>query len=698
MNGKIKGIVGLLAMVMVATGCTPTAARSSSSGSVALSKDDALVYAADTDNGTLNVIDPKAKSVIASVKVGDAPFRVTVASDDTIYVANRGSLDISVIRRGDWKEASRIALGAEPVGMQISQDDKTLFVVSSTTTDKAEVGSLTAIDTGSFQAKASTVVGNEPRGLALVGDRAIVSLFKQGELVEVDTKSMQVASNGMEQRPIYNMANASKLNGTTSGIVAPSSFRFRSLTDVVATPDGTRLFVPAVLAREDAIGRLPSAGGYYGSGGPCSIGAVASAGVLTLGVNGNASPTQTALEPKVDDLTKCLSSGSTDSNADWPTTTIAPRASVSLGSGATADPIQGPTVAAIDPTGSWLFVVNRESSNVAVMPTDRRDGADLDYSTTGNSVRDTVALHGAQIGSSGADGIAIGKDGTTAYVYNQFDHTLAVLTTGNKGTDKGPDSHITVTSTIAVTSDPASLNSNLSAGRMMFFDAVDSRLSAAGTNVSCATCHLEGTDDQHVWGFPDGERQTPSLAGRHLLATAPYHWSGEFTNIKAFMNHTITERMGGNGLSTDSEISMITSYIESLPTPFNPYVKAMPADQVARGALAFSKAQCATCHVTTDLSATNGVQAFTNNENRDVGTLITVGNEVDNGYVLTADNGAPGLNVPSLLNVARTSPYLHTGQETNLEARVNDGNSLHGNTSVLSAQEKADLVAYLKTL
>ncbi len=682
MNGTNNKVLAILAVTAV--GCTNPAPRSSSSGSLALSSDDALLYAADTDNGLLAVIDTKSNTVLSTVKVGDAPFRVAVAADDTVYVANRGSLDVSVIRRGDWKEASRLALNAEPVGLQASQDGKTLFVVTATTQDKAEVGALTAIDTATQQVKGSVEVGNEPRGLALVGDRAVISLYKRGELVEVDTRSLTVQANGEEQRPIYHAANLSKLTGATAGTIgpAPSSFRFRGLSDVVATPDGSRLFVPAVLAREDQIGRLPSAGGYYGGGGPCNVGAVASAGILTLNVNGNAGAGKTALDPKVDDLTKCVSSGTNDSSPDFPTTTLSPRV---VGSASSSDPIQGPTVAAVDPTGSWLYVVNRETSNLAVMPTDRRTGDDLHFSVTGNSVRSVTPV------GAGADGIALTKDGLKAYVYSQFDHRVDIVTTSNDGQDKSTAAQLqTSSSPISVASDPPALTADLSAGRRLYFDAVDSRLSAPGTNVSCNTCHLEGTDDQHVWGFPDGERQTPTLAGRHLLATAPYHWSGEFPSLQEFMDHTIRERMGGSGLGSVTLAQYMANYIESLPAPSNPYKKVVPADQVVRGGQAFSKAGCDGCHAGAN---------FTDNSNRDVGTLVTGGTEADNGYVLTAVNGTqPGFNVPSLLGVARSGPYLHTGAEDTLEARVNDTDTAHGNLGVLSAQEKADLVAFLKTL
>jgi cytochrome c peroxidase len=58
-----------------------------------------------------------------------------------------------------------------------------------------------------------------------------------------------------------------------------------------------------------------------------------------------------------------------------------------------------------------------------------------------------------------------------------------------------------------------------------------------------------------------------------------------------------------------------------------------------------------------------------------------------------------GFNVPSLLGIGRTAPYLHDGTQGTLEDRIfNNPGDRHGVTSALSDQEKSDLVLYLKSL
>jgi len=645
-------------------GPNPNAVRSS--GSLALSQDDALLYAVDTDNGILAVIDTATNEKVAEVKVGRSPARVVVGPDDTIYVSNRGERSVSVIRRGEWTVAKTLDVGVEPSGMALTPDGKTLLVVSATSRSKVETGTLSAFDTASLALKYEVEVGNEPRGVAVVGrgDRAVVSLLK-GDPAAGSPGSQVVEVNltdgtlGQTDLGLYDAANASR--DTSSFGPAFSTFRARAMNDLIVTPDGNRVFAPVVWAREDAIGRRPTtAGGYYSAGGPCNIGAVATAGIVTV-------DTSSTPRPQVDDLTSCFTTGTNSENKDFPVSTLAPRTS------GTGDAIQGPTVGVVDPTGTWLFLVNRESQNVAIMPTYRRTGADLDFNRTGTSVRSLVRV------GAGADGIALTRDGTKAYVYSQFDHRVDILAAQGRG-DSAQVVNVGTIRNVA----PEVLPADIAAGRRLFFDALDTRMSSAQTNVACSTCHLEGREDGHVWQFPDGPRQTPALAGRRLLSTAPYHWSGEFDTLEAFNVHTITERMGGSGL-TAAEAAQLDAFIDQLPAADNPLETALPTDALQRGRAAFEKAGCNGCH---------SGELFTNNQYADVGTLKRSGANPDNGLVLLR-----GFNVPSLLGLGRSAPYLHDGAQGTLEERIfNNPGDRHGVTSVLNAQEKADLVLYLKSL
>ena len=117
-------LAAAVALVFAGTACTQqtSATYSNASGSVALSRDDSLVYAVDTDNEIVAVIDAATQKKIAEVKVGAAPEQIVVAPDDTLYVSNRGSRSVSVIEKGQWSEAARIAVGVEPTGLAVSPD------------------------------------------------------------------------------------------------------------------------------------------------------------------------------------------------------------------------------------------------------------------------------------------------------------------------------------------------------------------------------------------------------------------------------------------------------------------------------------------------------------------------------------------------------------------------------------------------
>jgi YVTN family beta-propeller protein len=658
---KRSMLVGALAAATSFMGCQPPAQPAArASGSLALSSDDSTVFAVDTDNGVLAVINPKTEDV-QQVKVGRAPVRVIVDANDTAFVTNRGDRSVSVVRKGERSESARVPVGVEPSGMALTPDGKTLLVVSATALDRPDHGLLTAIDTQTLEKKWEIPVGEEPRAVAVIaGDRALVTLYRQGELVEVDLAKGQVTS---QKTGIYETANASRLSpGTPGSLAGSSSFRPRAMADLVVTPEGDRVFAPVVWAREDAIARPPSTfGGYYSSGGPCNIGAVATAGIVTVDTGGTP-------QPQVDDLTSCFSVGTNSADKDFPASTLA-----SSAPGAKA--IQGPTVGVVDPTGQWLLVLSRESRNLAFMPAWKRSGTSIDFSSTGSTIRTVTDVRG-----HGADGLAVTRDFKRAYVYSQFDHTLEIF----EGAGSGEATTILPKGTIRVANE-ALTDAALIEGRKLFFDAKDPRLSAANTTVACSTCHLEGREDGHVWQFPDGPRQTPALAGRHLLATAPYHWSGEFASLDLFNVHTITERMGGSGLDTGTA-AKLDRFIDELPAAENPLRADMangPAE--ARGKAAFEKAQCGTCHAGA---------LFTDNTNADVGTLRTRGPNPDDGIVTRL-----GFNVPSLLGIGRSAPYLHDGSQLTLEERVfaNTGDK-HGATSALTLEEKTDLVAYLKSL
>ncbi|MBK7857303.1 MAG: c-type cytochrome [Archangiaceae bacterium] len=680
-----------LAVAALLCGCNQqVSSYTASSGSLALSNDDRLLYAVDTDSNQLFVIDAKSQEVVASVQVGQQPEKVVVGKDDTIYVANRMARSVSVIRRDDWKEATRLPTAVEPAGMAVSGN--VLLVVNATMVDDSSVGSLMAFDTRTNEQLWEVAVGPEPRAVAVSGDRAMVSLYKglgsQGaDVVTVDLKNQQVLN---AKTDTYARVNKSALEGTGISsptplppeggkFFGPSKFSPRGIESLTVSPDGRQVFAATLLSSDQVLPStaittepFPGSSGDGYSGGTCGAGSVATPAIITFDGTSGAS--------MADDVNGCGGQ-----RADGQPAQV-------LSSGNPTMPIQGPSATAVDPTGAFLFVVGRESNNVAIVSTNsaaqpQQQGNDInvkgepvDFGGGRTDAFGSGSVHTTVAVGAGPSGIALSHDGKTAWVLNAFDHSVSRL--------EQKDGVVQQVQVTQFTQDV--LPADVVAGRKLFFSASDSRMSSQTTGISCASCHLEGREDGHVWNFTDGPRQTPSLAGRMLSKTAPFHWNGEFDGLTAFMAQTVNHRMGGQGVSPAME-RQIAAFIDSQPVADNPHRKegGLTAAQ-QRGAAAFAKAQCNTCH--------RG-ETLTDNSFVDVGTYVR-----DQNAAVVVDDPARlthgGLNTPSLLGLARSAPYLHSGKAVSLKQRITDGQQadLHGKTSSLSDAEVDDLVEYLKTL
>lgn len=191
----------------------------------------------------------------------------------------------------------------------------------------------------------------------------------------------------------------------------------------------------------------------------------------------------------------------------------------------------------------------------------------------------------------------------------------------------------------------------------------------SGFGIACASCHPEGREDGRVWNFVGiGPRRTQSVAGG-LMATAPFHWSGDVADLPHLVHDVFVSRMGGPRPNRP-QVQHFSDYLDRIPAPVKP---RLDAAAVARGSAIFhdSKAECSTCH--------DG-ELLTNNGSYDVGT--------------------GGLfQVPSLVGLDARAPFMHDGCATTLADRFElCGGDAHGETAHLGAAEKDDLIQYLRSL
>jgi DNA-binding beta-propeller fold protein YncE/mono/diheme cytochrome c family protein len=251
-------------------------------------------------------------------------------------------------------------------------------------------------------------------------------------------------------------------------------------------------------------------------------------------------------------------------------------------------------------------------------------------------------------------------------------------------------------------------------GRRMFYDATD-QITSGG--VSCNGCHPEGRDDGHVWHetkfaglrleeatnfLGDGDeapreqtarvgyaRQTPMLAGR-LASAGPYGWHAESADLQArLMAGFRLHRWGPLNLSYgEGELLGRAQYLQ----PFLRHGLVPPPRDVhperpdeARGKEIFlsKEAQCVRCHVPATEYTDRTAYPFSPR----VAAPSGFEEDKDSKY-----------KTPSLAYIGGTAPYFHDGRASTLEVLIEQNGDRMGHTSQLSPEDRAALVAFLRTL
>lgn len=252
---------------------------------------------------------------------------------------------------------------------------------------------------------------------------------------------------------------------------------------------------------------------------------------------------------------------------------------------------------------------------------------------------------------------------------------------------------------------PEPLDAEVAAGKRLFHDASDARMSEHGY-LACVVCHYGGANDGRTWDFTDrgeGLRNTPSLVGIGTEPRVSYHWSGNFDEVQDF-ERDIRESFGGSGFMSETawasqthagpfgartsglsyELDALAAYLASLrnlaPSPYRNEDGTLTSDGM-EGKRIFERAGCAACHLGS--SRSDGLP-------HDVGTFVATSGMRLHGELT-------GLVTPTLNGLWMTAPYLHDGRARSLSEiftlyNLEDG---MGATSELSTREVQQLVAYL---
>ncbi|HRN87665.1 tryptophan tryptophylquinone biosynthesis enzyme MauG [Hyphomicrobium sp.] len=268
-------------------------------------------------------------------------------------------------------------------------------------------------------------------------------------------------------------------------------------------------------------------------------------------------------------------------------------------------------------------------------------------------------------------------------------------------------------------------------GKTLFFDP---RLSRTGS-VSCASCHQPGFD----WG--DGLKRGVGVTGVPLPRKTPtvlnaawlsaLMWDGRAGTLEqqAVLPITAEHEMGleleeavarvkaiegyaplfeaaypGEGVRAETVLGALASFQRTLVSGEAPFDKWIDGDEAAiseaakRGFLVFNEAgRCAKCHsswrLTDDSFHDIGL------ESDDIGR----GQFAPPSVVIMQH----AFKTPTLRDFRLSGPYMHDGSMASLDEVIDhyeDGGKKRPSLSpemqavTLSAQERADLIAYLKTL
>lgn len=629
--------------------CGGLADRTLATGSTTLvvSSDSDFIYAVNEDLGTVSVVDLATQQTIQELAIGAEPTRIA-RIDDRVFVSLKGERGLAVLEQtASGLVLDRVvATGAEPVGLVAAENGKHLYLALS------QEGVVQELDADDLSVVRSWPVADEPRWLAL--DPDLRSLFVgsafRGTLTWIDLREDLITELDLPE-----LFGADPTTGQERTLSA------RITGDLAITADGDLLGVPVLFVDnespvgEEDPGTTPTLQGGYGAGATTDSVSRFNPAVVTIPLNPGGLPDPDLMEASL-----------LVGQADVPGDSFGENVRSYLGS------------VTFSPDGGSMFAT-MEGSRVVVAASTRAVRRGID----GEDFPDVPAERGSFTRASmsfivtdqGPRGVAF-VDDETAYVHAFLDRTVGELMADVAmaelaGMDDGRESEgSTYQVPDGVLLSPNTLDPDVEYGRRLFFSAVDSRMSHPGAGVSCATCHFDARTDGLTWTFVEGVRQTPSLAGDVSL-TAPVTWLNQVPSVAAEAMTTSQDRMGGDDLY-DEDAARIQAFVNSTRHVDVSLAQVEPA-AITRGAEIFYRPEvgCGDCHV--------GAQA-TDNDHHDL-------------------YGLAGVNTPALVGIAATAPYLHDGSMRTLEALVDklrDGSM--GDTSSLTASERSDLVAYLKSL
>ncbi len=734
----------------------------SRSTNIALTSDDRRLVVANLDADTVTVLGVRDAQgdrfeKLAEVAVGDEPRAVAIAPDDsTAYVANTASGTVSVINLDEPETvAAEIPVGTEPRGLALAPAGTLLFAANHT------AGTVSVIDTRSLAVTATVRLAGNPTALAVTNDgdaddldeTVFVTQFfselvpggpgdafddgKQGVVwsfpaaggapLKIVLSPLADAGFGADRAPFCAAFNAS----VHSQIFCPDTEETDPLTPTIAAdPQGAypNQIQSAVL--RDGLLLVPSIG-------------AAPEPPVKFNVNIQ------ALVHEVDVVSRLeLPDRTLNLNAQIKAEIQPTQPTESL------DRIFGNDIVAVDATldGARFFFVSRGGNYVLEGTRDASGRITI-------GAPDVVRYQTGNIPT----GIAVSSDGRRAYVNNEVNLSVSVLDLDARNVIERdvPASTPPVPGTFAhgVALGKLAFHTALGTPDFGIFGSdvraivpLEHRGKASDNGwSSCASCHGDGLADGVTWVFATGPRQTVPLdAFFSKLNPADQrisNWSAVMGSITDFNNNArgVQGGLGFAGNPPPAEIfqhgitegaseslDAMTLWVQTVRSPILPAAED-PAS-AANGERLFT-AICANCHggakwtksqviydnnptfatdpnggaVPLDPGVSNAgaqIRSFTEGTLtldflESVGTFDPANPLEIRGQGSSGQGalGQLGFNVPSLLGLRYSAPYLHDGSALTLDdvfARHDIG--VAKILDAFDAQELEDLKTFLDTI
>jgi len=577
------------------------------------SHDGTKLYVVCEDDDSLLAVDVTTRRVVAKVKVGHKPKDVAVSPDGrTLYVSNEWDDTVSEIDAASFSQRRTFATGWGPIGVTTDRTGKVLYVANSMGNDV----SLLDLTSGTEIKRLASWRSPHNLSLSLDGRRVYVANLlghlgspnepPASELVVIDTAKQRVAER-IEIPGVLELRHVAEAPGPKGGYLLVPFIRPKNLNPLIQVAGGW------ILTHGMAVVRV-------------------------AGANNATQPKSTVTQILLDDVDSYYA---------------------------------GTNGVAFTPDGRHVLVTSSEADTVSAIDTTKLERRlhqvpAEELADRLDSAKEIVERR-LETGSNPM-GIAISRDGRSAYVVNRLSDSLTVVDIPRlqvRGTiDLGGPKQLT----------------QLRRGEQMFHAA---RFCFQG-QFACATCHPDNHIDGVAWNLETPQLGRDRVANRTLRGvaeTAPYKWNGHNPDLETQCGPRIAKFLFHSEGFNSTQLADLVAFIKSIPLPPSRHLAAngelSPPQE--RGRAIFFRKSCDTCHT----PATH----YTAKTSFDVGTA-------------TKYDTSGLFDVPQLDRIEQRPPYLHSGEAKSLEElwTIYNPQDKHGVTSDMSKEELNDLIEFLKSL